>query len=1514
MKKTKKGLLYIRSVLVALVVMLMVGSIPLSVQADDEPFGVGAPISTMRGFNPDTGEMQRRWTIVEDFPWAHEYPSAFYTGSKLDPNKMPPYWYEAGHTVTINQPSDITLIPALGEGQHYYTYSRVDFPIGKWVVAWTAGRCIHSGPEYGGFWGGIIFGETGSCGKAYPSGWFAYCAECGQKVENAFVYATEESVSKITKYNTSYEYYYICPNPDCGGLENTGFNTNHDCRRISWNAYKIVYEKNATGVRGVTMDSIHIYNNGYGGGITNGDYGPDSKDGKPMYEGSTDNISVQTKLNMCGYELDGYTFVGWNTKPDGTGTAYADEAEIYNLTSKHYKKEDGKTDNPDGIIHLYAQWVETKNTLKIDAKGGTYDGQSVYMVTDGGYGTTYYADPSKVVGRSDYKVKFEPNGGTVTGSNPMDVPNLFLEWQRSNSASTGGKFKGGFKNNTYTFKGPGGQVDVLEALYELDSITLPPATRDGYSFGGWFEDSTCQTTPVGFGGGKYRPDTSKCGPDGSITLYAKWTNLKLEGIENYIANGGKGASDLKWTDGDNSGIAKAYNLYRSLDQFATEAKVIGTGVLAPAGINKSYDFNAAQPSRSYTIPSTGYYTIKAFGADGADYWDGTNFNAGGKGGIVEAQFFLQQGDILTITIGGKDGTGGGAPVLAVGNTNGGGATTVTKTSGGTTTTLVVAGGGGGASILSPGGIGGSQDAYGLRGDEVSTGQSGIAGGGGGYRGGLAGSYNVHTCFAGEGGCLVKHEHSVEQGCYSVTETVHHCPSVPDNYRCGICGATIGKFIEYDNGSVHFKQIAAGNLNCPHLVSNDGKQCYSASNRAGAWTDCNANQVAHGPGHDGGPGCNNPTVVGGHQACGGYYRIVFSNGVQDGGKRCVGSWWCPFQDNKTETYTLICTRDEEYHCSQGYVSGTVLSANQSFGGSSYVDSSCINSTMSHGANTLGNGHVDITANVLGLNTGYEKKGIESPDLVAPDKIDEASVKQDALNAYTVKITFDRPEDHGTMYWWRCESVNVSSGTKIADSNKVSTELITGVVAYRFVYDTTPTRVVTLSGSSTLAAPEGSDTDSITLNLAFDVQYLHIAPLDKAGNLGQTIDIKLDKGIQNFPIETAPITISSTVGGRDYKSVYTAADGTVYVNADGSKPFLLTYTSTIDGTAALDYQIDTQYFSVNKNTPGTTQRFITTVPRSTDLVNIPPIASSSLSKRTEGSALISATQHAIAKRLNGGNQNIFSQGFLISSALNGQKIAFTPSASALRDGADAEEDVVMSEWSADVANSIYVIPDAEPPVITNNQGLDSISILNKDTIGDPNVVISAVDALSGLKNLTVTILNQDNGSTKSYTGAGGTVNFTVDPNANSVFAGDFLIKVTASDNVGNTSTVQYGMEEFAMDTNLTHAGYNPTGRTQFLRGEKANLSIITRGYAEKVVVTLPAELQPGNESVPLEFNYPAPRNYRELESVLFDIPISCPAGSYILYVTSYKNGVQIEHRPVLITIEPILISGEVHVRVK
>ncbi|MCG4591682.1 InlB B-repeat-containing protein, partial [Eubacterium callanderi] len=60
-------------------------------------------------------------------------------------------------------------------------------------------------------------------------------------------------------------------------------------------------------------------------------------------------------LERNSYTKTGYTFTGWNTQADGSGTAYGDGEEVKNLTTV-----DGET------VPLYAQWRANKYSIQFD--------------------------------------------------------------------------------------------------------------------------------------------------------------------------------------------------------------------------------------------------------------------------------------------------------------------------------------------------------------------------------------------------------------------------------------------------------------------------------------------------------------------------------------------------------------------------------------------------------------------------------------------------------------------------------------------------------------------------------------------------------------------------------------------------------------------------------------------------------------------------------------------------------------------------------------------------------------------------------------------------------------------------------------------------------------------------------------------------------------------------------------------------------------------------------------------
>lgn len=90
------------------------------------------------------------------------------------------------------------------------------------------------------------------------------------------------------------------------------------------NTYTVKY--NANGGTGITVNSSHTYD-------------------------------TAKNLNPNEFIKTGYKFIGWNTESDGSGTFYADEASVINLTAIN-----------NGIVNLYAQW-EIEGNVRIYVDG-----------------------------------------------------------------------------------------------------------------------------------------------------------------------------------------------------------------------------------------------------------------------------------------------------------------------------------------------------------------------------------------------------------------------------------------------------------------------------------------------------------------------------------------------------------------------------------------------------------------------------------------------------------------------------------------------------------------------------------------------------------------------------------------------------------------------------------------------------------------------------------------------------------------------------------------------------------------------------------------------------------------------------------------------------------------------------------------------------------------------------------------------------------------------------------------
>ena len=240
--------------------------------------------------------------------------------------------------------------------------------------------------------------------------------------------------------------------------------------------------------------------------------------------GSTASVSMtyDTAKNLTanGFTKTGYTFKSWNTKSDGTGTTYANSASVKNLTSTN-----------GGTVTLYAQW--TKKQVVVTFMRNTSSTDTTSATQTFTYGTAGQSFSNKNWTRTGYSLLGWSEDKNATTQQYSTLSGVSDSWIDSKSPKV--TLYAVWKANSYTatFNSNGGGTpspSTITKTYGTQLGTLPTVSRTGYTFKGWFTQST--------GGEKISTTTTM--PANNVTYYAQWT-ANTYTIE-YNANGGTGST------------------------------------------------------------------------------------------------------------------------------------------------------------------------------------------------------------------------------------------------------------------------------------------------------------------------------------------------------------------------------------------------------------------------------------------------------------------------------------------------------------------------------------------------------------------------------------------------------------------------------------------------------------------------------------------------------------------------------------------------------------------------------------------------------------------------------------------------------------------------------------------------------------------------------------------------------------------------------------------------------------
>lgn len=243
--------------------------------------------------------------------------------------------------------------------------------------------------------------------------------------------------------------------------------------------------------------------------------------GTPTLQTQRVGNNVTTPLKAASFSRTGYTFTGWNTEANGTGTAFANLANI----------------TTDTNFTLYAQWrTGVTHTVTFDANGGT-----------GSMAPQSSGTEAKLNKNAFSKSNFEFTGWNTaadgTGFSYADESKypfvagstLYAQWR-----AVVVNYKATFYGNGAT----GGTTPTQLASAQT-ALSLNGFTRTGYSFLGW--NTTYSATTAQYLDGQ----TYTFGAD--VDLYAIWV-VKANRDLIFNGNGATGGATATQTAQDNTQV------------------------------------------------------------------------------------------------------------------------------------------------------------------------------------------------------------------------------------------------------------------------------------------------------------------------------------------------------------------------------------------------------------------------------------------------------------------------------------------------------------------------------------------------------------------------------------------------------------------------------------------------------------------------------------------------------------------------------------------------------------------------------------------------------------------------------------------------------------------------------------------------------------------------------------------------------------------------------------------------
>ena len=240
--------------------------------------------------------------------------------------------------------------------------------------------------------------------------------------------------------------------------------------------------------------------------VTNVEVIFDSNGGSGSMSNQVFTAGVSQNLQANIFTRADYTFIGWNTRADGSGTSYADKQSLT------LSKEDSLT--------LYAQWeqIVTNVVITFNSNGGS--GSMSNQIFTAGVSQNLSANTFIRNGYNftGWNTKTDGSGTNYTDKQSLTLSGettsltLYAQWQ---------------KNVTYakvTFNSNGGTGNMAEQSFTVgvsQKLSVNTFTRSGYTFVGW------NISADGSGTNYSNEESLTLNDETPLTLYAQWYQAEI---------------------------------------------------------------------------------------------------------------------------------------------------------------------------------------------------------------------------------------------------------------------------------------------------------------------------------------------------------------------------------------------------------------------------------------------------------------------------------------------------------------------------------------------------------------------------------------------------------------------------------------------------------------------------------------------------------------------------------------------------------------------------------------------------------------------------------------------------------------------------------------------------------------------------------------------------------------------------------------------------------------------------